>query len=262
MIEEYLPDGCPFVLGGGLIRDAIGGARPGDIDVWLPSNTSLQDYEEFIEVFSDCIPAAVSRCIFTGPNARGDRPMQFTAAQEQADYGDVNNHWVVETDIPGWPKINFMRSMTVWNNDSQAFFNGLMRAFDLDCCMFFIGYDRGQTDIRHVIMPSHLVPGLFRSNERSPLRMNVLHWNQYRFNETSARRVLARLDKINAKYQYNATIDNIVIMPTESIVAVPVTLKRIMLCVRAIYPMPQWEFRNEPPVENTNGNTGSVLPSA
>ncbi len=56
VIEPTLPQGCPFVIGGGLIRDAILGGRPSDIDVWLPCNLSMGDLGTYLPFVARRLP--------------------------------------------------------------------------------------------------------------------------------------------------------------------------------------------------------------
>lgn len=262
MTESFLPSGCPFTVGGGLIRDGFGGARPGDIDIWLPSNIAIPDCDAFrqhlIDRFDD--PELDVRCIFRGPDAHGG--MDFTTAMESVNYTDVNNHWVMEVNPVGAPKINFMRSMTLWQDDSQAFFNGLMRAFDLDVCMLFMAWEAGQDTTPYVVIPLHMAEWClesFRGEQHVP-RLNMVYWNKMRWDRTSERRTQGRIDKMNAKYEFNLNLQSIRLIETEDIIACPVKIKDMAVWRNYIFPSPTAAYMTE---EVTDGEaTGQVLPSA
>jgi hypothetical protein len=221
--------GCPFVIGGGLVRDAILGGRPSDIDIWLPSNLAngLADLGTFASRLQDTYPGAQVNAIFSGPGANVTPIEELLAEPTSGEYGDVNNHWVVEMQVEGWPRVNFMRSMTPWTAP-QAFFNGLMRAFDIDYCMFFIGWMPGQNNVNTVIMPEHMTNRAINNP-----RMNEIYWNQYRLSNTSAARVESRLIKMYSKYSFRMRCPEEferegLILPTESIRAKPMLLSRAM----------------------------------
>ena len=259
--EEFLPDGCPFVIGGGLIRDGLGGARPGDIDIWLPSNIRFTDCEVFRDHFLDSmVEGSECRIVFRGPDARGT--LGYEAAVDAVAYSDVNNHWVMECDIPNAPKVNFMRSMTEWHDDSQEFFNGLMRAFDIDICMMFMGYAMGQEEPTHIIMPEHIVKwwdeGSFQGDRYDP-RLNIIYWNASRWATTAKNRTEARISKMNSKYAFDLTLESIRLIETDDIIATPVTLKKAMDMRKFIYPFPTPEYQNEPEEDWFNGTEGAVL---
>lgn len=222
---RVLPEGCPFVIGGGMIRDAILGGRPSDIDIWLPSNLG-RDYLTaggFIDKFLEHNPESEAECSIL---------FELGVPRENIDaagYGDVNNHWVVEVQIPNWPRINFMCSLAEWRTeDPQYFFNGVMRGFDIDQCMFFIGWMPNQRDVNTVILPQHLM-------QRHPrnFNLNELYWNQYRLENTSAARVEARLIKMYSKYGWNMRTPEELnahgfILPTNQIVAKPFLLRDVL----------------------------------
>jgi len=189
--------------------------------------------EEFVDKLQHNYPNSEISVLFTGPSARAV-PLGSTVNIEELlaeptneNYGDVNNHWVIEVQVEGWPKINFMRSMTPWTTP-QAFFNGLMRAFDIDYCMFFIGWMPGQNNVNTVIMPEHMTNRAINNP-----RMNEIYWNQYRLSNTSAARVESRLIKMYSKYSFRVRCPEEfdregLILPTESIRAKPMLLSRVM----------------------------------
>lgn len=251
-IEQILPDGCPFVIGGGLIRDALGGARPGDIDIWLPSNiTNCQLIRDALPNFRIMFPGAYLNAIFQGPGSTND--VDLVVAQNTGEYADINNHWVFEMTALNMPKINFMRTMVEWTGDAQAFFTGIMRGFDIDICMLYIGYMRGQENPTHVIMPQHMIQGLrngtrqMRLNTAYGMQMNDLHWNAARLNRTAEARVLARIQKMNEKYAFHANMERIQPIPQDHIIAVPVELREFARYTDRLlpYPMPAYT-RNLP----------------
>lgn len=262
MTESILPSGCPFVVGGGLIRDGFGGARPGDIDIWLPSNITTPDCDAFrqfcIDRFDDVELDA--RVIFRGPDAHGG--MDLADATAAVEYTDVNNHWVFEINTPYGPKVNFMRSMTPWVDDSQAFFNGLMRAFDLDICMLFMAWEQGQDQTPYVIIPLHMAEWCKTSffGERHVTRLNMVYWNKLRWDRTSERRTQGRIDKMNSKYEFNLSLDNIHLIETEDIIACPVKVSDMAVWRGYIFPMPTAAYKNEEAPDASE--TGSLLQTA
>ena len=227
---DSLPTGCPFVVGGGLVRDSILGGRPSDIDIWLPSNlqADFTGTDPFLVKLHQWAPEGTEfEVLFRGPDWDG-RGASRISDENPAEYGDVANHWVIEVQIPGWPRINFMRSMAYWSGDSQMFFNSLMRAFDIDHCMFFIGWMNGQSNVNTVIMPEHM---LNRDNRR--FRLSELHWDQWRLGSTSAARVESRLIKMYSKYSFGfRTAQEVeregLVIPVDQIVARPVLLSQAM----------------------------------
>lgn len=233
-----MPAGCPIVLGGGIVRDAILGGRPGDIDIWLPSNISVPNVDEFMaRMTSDWFfQENEVRCIFSGPGAHG-----AITGPVDGEYGDVGNHWVLETEEPEMPKINIMRSFSAWSGDSQAYFDDLMQRFDIDACMMFIGIEQGNPNWNHVIIPLHLYSNLVRprANTFMPFRflINELHWNQGRVNTTSQARFDARLVKMRSKYSFSNTdrTNRLQVIPTAAFVATPVPLSLVMRVVNQAY---------------------------
>jgi len=234
------------------VRDGILGGRPSDIDVWLPSNISVADQEDFRRLITNGLSNAANiTCVFSGPGAltngpEGAAPAVRNVAEGDNPYGDVNNHWVFEVNYDDLPSVNFMRSMTPWTNP-QDFFNGLMRAFDIDQCMYFIGYMPGQQQINSVIMPQHLADRYVAANRHNEyggnlravtqslasFQMNELYWNQYRLNLTSRARIDARMDKMCGKYLFRTRSVSELnamghILPIDSIVATAVPLRLVV----------------------------------
>jgi hypothetical protein len=252
-IERVLPDGCPFVIGGGLVRDALYGGRPNDIDVWLPSNITIPDVDAFCAhmVNSGYGPRQgfQGQVIFRGPGSRVEEVTEGIfggfgdAEHDDAGYGDVHNHWVVEITTaeapqgalnhPCHPRINIMRNMARWTGDAPSFFTEIMRNFDLDLCMYFVGYMPGQNTVNTVIMPQHLrnsIMNPFNNRRVEPTRMNEVYWNQARLETTSVERIRSRVRKMNDKYMLNLpeNIQNIQMIPTADIVAVPVLFRDLI----------------------------------
>lgn len=244
-MESVLPDGCPFVIGGGLIRDAFYGGYPGDIDVWLPSNITIPDADAFARHIATHgygrDDGFQGQILFRGPGSQvaEDRPegvFGFEATPPTPEnYGDVHNHWVMElentSEERGYPKVNIMRNMAVWNNDAPAWFTTIMRNFDLDCCMFFVGYMRGQRDVNTVIIPRHIVQNLSnRARGGISVHMNEVYWNQARVETTSHERIMSRVHKMNDKYEFRIPedVNRIRMIPTDEIVAEPVTMSWLL----------------------------------
>lgn len=251
-MESVLPDGCPVIIGGGLIRDALYGGRPNDIDIWLPSNVTIPDVDAFcahlIRTGYGPQQGFQGQIIFRGPGSRIEEVEEgvlggFGAAEHDDEgYGDVHNHWVIEiqpsetvplADPIGHPKVNIMRNMARWNGDAPAFFTEIMRNFDLDLCMYFVGYMPGQTSVNTVIMPQHLLHTLNtrRGGRVDVARLNEVYWNQARLETTSTERILGRIRKMNEKYQalgLPEDIERISMIPTAEIIAVPVLFSHLM----------------------------------
>ena len=254
-IERVLPDGCPFVIGGGLVRDALYGGRPNDIDIWLPSNIHVPDVDAFcahmVNTGYGPRQGFQGQVIFRGPGSRVEEVTEGifggfnNAEHDVGGYGDVHNHWVVEitpaavlsatnpAPAANHPRINIMRNMARWTGDAPSFFTEVMRNFDLDLCMYFVGYMPGQTKVNTVIMPQHLLEGLrtyFRTNRLAATRMNEVYWNQARLETTSVERILSRVRKMNDKYTIRLpeAIERIPMIPTAEIIAVPVPLATLI----------------------------------
>lgn len=245
-----LPEDCPFVVGGGLIRDSLLGGRPSDIDIWLPSNIldPFRSVEQFCSRLAAEYQGADIQILFRGPDHNGLGATAPDVAPGDSDYGDVANHWVVEMQIEGWPRVNFMRSMARWGTEggAQAFFNGLMRAFDIDHCMFFIGWARGQRDVNTVILPRHMTQ---RDTRR--FRLSELHWNQYRADRTSAARVEARIVKMMSKYMYAMRTPSEIfttgyVIPVDQIIAQPMYIQDAMRLLNRHAPLPTYQNQREP----------------
>lgn len=250
-----LPNDCPFIIGGGLIRDAILGGRPKDIDVWLPTNITHIDLTAFLGRARHHFPEHNVTCVFEGPGAHlapsTMNPWAGTdiLGPDQHAYGDVNNNWVVEMTHPTLPDVNFMRSMTPWEGQAQPFFNSLMRAFDIDHCMFFVGYMAGQEDCNTVIMPQHMAQAV-TSDRIVHGHMNEVYWNQYRMNITSQARIIERVRKMNSKYnlRISENMDTIRRIAVEDIIATPVLLKTLMRKVNVIrcFALPMYQNQMSP----------------
>lgn len=253
-MESLLPDGCPFVIGGGLVRDALYGGRPNDIDIWLPSNITVPDVDAFcahmVRRGYGADHGFQGQVIFRGPGATVEEVTEGIYGNADADaenYGDVHNHWVVEiTPAPnapqgsmgdhGHPRINIMRNMARWTGDAPSFFTEIMRNFDLDLCMYFVGWMPGQTNINTVIMPQHLHQSMLQNHRRgntvAVTRINEVYWNQARMETTSTERIISRVRKMNEKYTIHLSenIDQIPIIPTAEIIAIPVLFTDILGC--------------------------------
>jgi hypothetical protein len=255
-IERVLPDGCPVIIGGGLVRDALYGGRPNDIDVWLPSNIHVPDVDAFCGYMVNAgfgpRQGFQGQAVFRGPGSRVEEVTEGIfggfgdAEHDNAGYGDVHNHWVVEIQsapdaqesTPGYshPRINIMRNMARWNGDAPSFFTEIMRNFDLDLCMYFVGYMPGQNSVNTVIMPRHLHDSIVNRLRNNTVvvrpRMNEVYWNQARLQTTSTERILSRVRKMNQKYTLSLSenINNIQMIPTNEIVAVPVRFIDIIGC--------------------------------
>lgn len=241
MTEQILPDGCPFVIGGGLARDALGGARPDDIDIWLPSNVSIEDCVLFRDWLQTQLVGVETQIVFRGPGARGTLDLEASLAA--VAYSDVNNHWVAECALPGYPKVNFMRTMVPWTGDTQAFFDTVMRSFDLDICMMFLAFDRGVYETKYIIMPLHVVNACENRGRRPEPGLNAIYWNRARMEQTSRERTNGRIEKLNRKYQFGMRLETIQLLETDQIVACPVKISKAVRWVDMIYAMPQPSYQ-------------------
>lgn len=159
MLSHCMPRGCPFVIGGGFVRDGIFGAPIGDIDIWLPSNMIADsDWEAFISTMNRHQTEIVGGNPFTNTSVVFNRPDGM-----DGEYRDLVNHWVIQTTIapqtynPSYTyQIQFMRTNVEWTGDTQAYFDGLLQQFDFDLCMMFLAWDY---DVRFDMSPNgrHLI---------------------------------------------------------------------------------------------------------
>lgn len=242
-----LPDGCPMVIGGGLIRDAIMGGVPGDIDIWLPANiaipeggysnlggpTNVGSFASWIRTQMN-LPALPATVFAMGGGGTFEQTLGAPVVGHEHAYRDVSNHWVVEFNYNGF-QINIMRSMVPWTGDSERFFTRLMQNFDMDLAMFFVGMEIPQrsrvfTPPMNVILPSHIVRDL--QDETPILKWN---WNQERFQVTSSDRLRVRTTKLNSRYDFE---DDPGVIPTAMIVATPVEFSFVMEA-QYLFPFPQ-----------------------
>uniref|UniRef100_A0AAU6W0L3 Poly A polymerase head domain-containing protein n=3 Tax=unclassified bacterial viruses TaxID=12333 RepID=A0AAU6W0L3_9VIRU len=190
-LRAIVPEGCPVVIGGGIVRDGIMGGESNDIDVWLPSNINITSPQQLQGWAEARFGAAVS-IIFNGPE---------NVEQEGEGYRDMSNHCVLEfTNARGF-RINLMRTMTPWvQGEPQVFFRGVMRNFDIDLCMFFIAFPPESRGIHvpYVVMPQHLVDQL--NSELGVMRsIRQFCWNSYRLETMSPARKTMRSEKMHAK---------------------------------------------------------------
>lgn len=199
--------GVPVVLGGGVVRDAILGGVINDVDIWLPSNVHMQDVTRAVSALASRFNTDVS-IIF---NLNAD------AEANSENYRDVSNHWVIEFTLRGF-KFNIMRTMVPWENPEQ-FFTGVMRNFDIDLCMMFVGWMPGRANWRNaVIIPQHMKSDLEQGHV-----LDTVLWNRWRLNATSETRVASRNEKMRTRYNLHPTaIDRI---QREEIQAIPVTVQ-------------------------------------
>ena len=82
IIKPTLPNDCPMIIGGGFIRDGLLGGQIGDIDVWIPANSTFDH---------NTIPGCnVVWQLSTGRSAED---------LSQSDYADISNLLVIETTV-------------------------------------------------------------------------------------------------------------------------------------------------------------------
>lgn len=214
----------PLTLGGGIVRDLILGGQPNDIDIWLPSNGHIQDANEMMRLISAIFNVPV-QLIFS---------LNAQEGAEAENYRDVSNRWVLEFVVDGF-RFNVMRTMVAWTSP-QSFYDRLMQNFDLDICMFFVAFHTNiNTDVhqwrKHVIMPQHLVEDL-----RNGLQVNFLTWNRWRMDQTSPERKRLRLEKMNARYEFDEGDAGAIDM--EDLVATPVKLSWLLTKLH-LMPLPK-----------------------
>lgn len=179
----------PLVLGGGIVRDAIMGGQPNDIDVWLPSECHIRNAQE-AQAWVTAIFGVSCDIIFSGPE---------NVEEAGEGYRDMSNHWVLEFSLHGF-KVNLMRTMTPWvEGDPAAFFRGVMRNFDIDLCMFFLALEREGIHTPYVIMPRHLQRQLEGVNGVTP-QIRQFCWNGHRLDTMSDARRTMRSDKMHQKF--------------------------------------------------------------
>lgn len=215
-----LTDDQPVTLGGGIVRDLLLGGTPNDIDIWLPSNTACDDVALMINHIQHRFQCPVN--IVFSLNAHGDANPE--------NYSDVSNHWVIEFVVSGY-KFNVMRTMVAWTNP-QAFYNGLMQNFDIDLCMFFMGWlptADSTTWRRNVIMPAHL-----KGDLEDGLQVDFTTWNRWRLENTSDARKTLRNNKMSERYEIS---DHTGVIDRDDIVAVPVPISWFLTKVH-LMPLP------------------------
>lgn len=217
-----------MVIGGGIIRDAIMGGVPVDIDVWLPSNVAQNSHDiyDFSRVITDAFPGIRVQHVFEGPR-------ELNPANDPNNYRDMSNHWVVEFDV-GTVKFNVMRTMTQWTGDSAAFFGSVMQNFDIDLCMMFTGAiptGRGffTEPVTNIILPSNIVENL-----QDGRAIDTFCWNRFRYEQTNVARRNFRRDKIISRYgvQEGTVLERAQFIPT------PVELT-FVLEAQSLLPFPQ-----------------------
>lgn len=245
-LDTVLPSDCPVIFGGGLIRDGLFGARPGDIDVWLPANITVPHILAGRPPREDPTGGTFIGHLAAsfGINNIGPFHTIFNApagfnlavpAEAENPYRDMTNHWVVSGQINNFP-VQFMRTNVPWENDPQDFMNRLMRNFDLDFCMFFLCVERGSESVdtarstEFVIAPNALL------DVPDGAMWSQLGWNTAR-NVTSEARRQARIDKLRGKYFFQPGLQDIA---PEDIVAAPIPVGLIFEQMVA-YPLPVLE---------------------
>lgn len=205
MLTHCMPQGCPFVVGGGFVRDGIFGAPIGDIDIWLPSNmVADSDWESFISMLNN--QELLNENPFNSTSVIFNRPDGM-----DGEYRDLVNHWVIQTTITPQAynrnytyQIQFMRTNVEWTGDTQAYFDGLLQQFDFDLCMMFLAWDYGvnfnmSPNGRHLICDRAWWERLQRAE-----RLEAITGAGYKLNPlragTSATRMNDRHRKMRSKY--------------------------------------------------------------
>lgn len=201
-LHDKLPVGCPMIIGGGFIRDAVLGGQIGDIDIWLPSQATLEAHH----IYSD--PHFRDTDVIFQLNHMGMSGLNTIALQaNREDYRDLSNLLVVESlcnDI----KVNFIKSMTAWETPEQ-FFERMFRNFDTEISMFFIGLlpqdgqnapitqfeDFDQSCLKTVILPSS-----YREIASEGDTQEIIAINPERVNITSEIRMNTRYSKLTTRY--------------------------------------------------------------
>lgn len=191
-----------MIIGGGFIRDAVLGGQIGDIDIWLPSQATLEAHH----IYSD--PHFRDTDVIFQLNHMGMSGLNTIALQaNREDYRDLSNLLVVESlcnDI----KVNFIKSMTAWETPEQ-FFERMFRNFDTEISMFFIGLlpqdgqnapitqfeDFDQSCLKTVILPSS-----YREIASEGDTQEIIAINPERVNITSEIRMNTRYSKLTTRY--------------------------------------------------------------
>lgn len=226
---RFLHDVCGFTddqpvsLGGGIVRDLLLGGTPNDIDLWLPANTACDDVALMIDHITRRFQVQVN--LVFSLNAHTDANPE--------NYSDVSNHWVLEFIVNGY-KFNVMRSMVNWENPQQ-FYTDLMRNFDIDLCMFFIGWLPNSSSFgwrNNIIMPDHLKIDL-----EEGLRVNFTTWNRWRLENTSDARKLLRNNKMSERYEVDSAHHHHGVIDREDIIATPVPISWFLTKVH-LMPLP------------------------
>lgn len=188
-----------MVVGGGFIRDGVLGGKIGDIDVWLPSQTTLE------------VRDVMSASQFVGSDLifellpHGERVISEGRPE---DYRDLSNLFVVETTC-NRIKINLIKSMTHWETPSQ-FFESMFRNFDTEISMFFMGFIPTGGEHREIDDYSEfdrnatstlILPYSYRGiHEEQDIQQHIVI-NPERVNVTSPARMLTRYSKLMSRYQ-------------------------------------------------------------
>lgn len=204
--EDQRDQNVPVVLGGGVVRDVLLGGIVNDVDIWLPSNIQMQDVQSAISSLQNRFNTPVD--LIFNLNADSDANSE--------NYRDVSNHWVLEFTLRGI-KFNIMRTMVPWEAPEQ-FFTGVMRNFDIDLCMMFVGWLPGRVEWRNaVIIPQHM-----RNDLAEGHHYDTVTWNRWRLNATSQTRIDSRNAKMRARYNLQHQFTGRI--PREDIVATPVSI--------------------------------------
>lgn len=273
-INEILPPDCPFIIGGGFVRDGLLGARISDIDVWLPSNVVMPPQPTApIPIWTVPVPTWVNthhdgemhannfidhlwrfHPLYQANSVLFEAPFATLQPNEEGQaYHDMSNHWVVGTTINGYP-VQFMRTNVEWENDPAEFMSRLCRNFDIDLCMMFLCVERDAESVdsalgsQYIVMPSEITD--FLNEDGDPLR--TMLWNTAR-NTTSDARKLSRYLKMTTKYHLDAAVPNTNVpelphamfddVPPERLIAVPVPLRFLMDHMDRL-PLPRLEVAN------------------
>lgn len=252
-VSRILPEDCPFIIGGGFVRDGLMGAPISDIDIWLPQNLShinplgIDDEEVYASNMIRMINAYLhvggmswthdTHSLFEAPFAGLDANPDGTA------YHDMSNHWVVGTTVNGYP-IQFMRTNVEWENNPSEFMSSLCRNFDIDLCMMFLCVQRDATSVdecrstEYIVMPSEIPE--YIGDPDSDI-MDTMLWNTAR-NTTSMARKVSRFNKMASKYRLRRATgyDDFDEIRPDGIEAVPVPLSFLMTHMERL-PLPVLE---------------------
>ena len=267
VVNQILPEGCPFIIGGGFVRDGLLGGAISDIDIWLPENINIPQPVNQLQMFlggaADSSDRMIDFLVLNHVGSYTDTTPIFTSpfptlnavAPDGQAYHDMSNHWVINSSLNGYP-LQFMRTNVAWNGDPSEFMSSLCRNFDIDLCMMFMCIERTAETIveslgsQYIIMPT-LIPEFLSNDNQSTLETMI--WNEAR-NTTSDARRASRLAKMCDKYHVRPVATSALgvvsvdfdVVPASFITAAPVPIDFLLSHMDQL-PLPRLEVANGEP---------------